>query len=604
MLEQRPLTGDSQDGLSMLGLLRKRRGSPLYAILHAHARMFPLVVLLGLAATLFEGLGVGVLIPLLSLFLGQALPAAMPGPIRAIAEFGAQWALFSQLLLLGGLIVALFLAKALVQMANLAFQARLLELLAHTIRCALAGKLLKVGYPFFLEQNSARFVNILYQDVWNLTGWIRSMLSLAASASAVLMIAVLLFWLDWRLSLLVGACAMLMLAAFPLFERRLRASSARAKSASVALDGRLDTVLFSQRTIRLFGQELRESAQYNAASEQFRRGTERMAILRSFAVPGLELSLAVLSVAIIVAGHLLGLSIASVAAYLVLLSRGQAHIRNLGEGRLNTAEISASAREVNWLLGTYETQASRGDGGKAIPDFSEPVRFNSVSYVYPNEGNGLRDASFAIRPGIATALIGASGAGKSTVVNIITRLLSPDTGSVLLGAQPISDYSLKEWRSRVAVAGQDAELVDASVADNIAYGRPDASRADIEEAARLADATGFITGLPAGYETQIGRGGISLSGGQRQRIGLARALLLRPDLLILDEATNAVDGISERAIMELLVNHSHFRTALVISHRESTLAICEDAIVLDDGKVVEAGPIRSSDYFRKMRGSH
>jgi subfamily B ATP-binding cassette protein MsbA len=275
----------------------------------------------------------------------------------------------------------------------------------------------------------------------------------------------------------------------------------------------------------------------------------------------------------------------------VLLSRAQPHIKTLGDVRLNTAEITASAQEVNWLLAIEEPAILPRAAEDAQPDFSQPILFDAVSYTYPNEGTGIREATFALHPGIATALIGPSGAGKTTIVNLLTRLTEPESGSISLGDRAIADFPMADWRPRIAVAGQDAELIDGTVAENIAYGRPDASRDEIELVARVADADRFIAGLPEGYATRVGRGGLSLSGGQRQRIGLARALLMRPDLLILDEATNAVDGLSERAIMDLLAGHSHFRTALVISHRESTLANCEDAIVLDGGRVVRTGPM-------------
>jgi subfamily B ATP-binding cassette protein MsbA len=587
----------------MRALVQMKGGSPLYRIMRQHARLLPLVVLLGLAAAVLEGFGVGILVPLLSVFLGEAMPGGMPGPIREIAAFSNQWSQGSRIAVLGLIIVALFVGKALVQLANLAFQARLIERLTHAIRCALAAKLLKVGYGFTLSQDSARFINILYLDIWNLGRWIRSTLSLAASASALLVITALLFWLEWRLTLLAGVCGAVLLIAFSWFVRRLRSYSADAKATGLAMDARLEILLYFQRTIRLFGQEERERRRFEARSADYRASSERIMFVRSSALPVVEIALAALFIAIIFVGYRLNVPIASIAAYLVLLSRAQPHIRALGDARLNTAEITASAKEVNWLLAIEEPDALSRAAGDEPPDFSQSIRFEAVTYVYPNEGTGICDAGFTLRPGIATALIGPSGSGKTTIVNLLTRLLEPESGAILLGDRPIGDFPLGEWRSRIAVAGQDAELVDATVAENIAYGRPDASREEIELAARVADAERFIADLPDGYATRVGRGGLSLSGGQRQRIGLARALVMRPDLLILDEATNAVDGLSERAIMDLLASHSHFRTALVISHRESTLANCEDAVVLDGGRVVRTGPMAASELPRTALGS-
>jgi len=165
------------------------------------------------------------------------------------------------------------------------------------------------------------------------------------------------------------------------------------------------------------------------------------------------------------------------------------------------------------------------------------------------------------------------------------------------------DYVSIARRRKIAIAGQDAELVAGTVAENIAYGRPDASVADIEAVARAAGADSFIAALPQGYDTPVGPDGLGLSGGQRQRIGVARALLLNPDLLIFDEATSAVDALSDREIVKLATEHRHFRTLLIVSHRKTTVAACELGIVLSDGRVAEAGRLADLAYFQRMAGA-
>jgi subfamily B ATP-binding cassette protein MsbA len=203
---------------------------------------------------------------------------------------------------------------------------------------------------------------------------------------------------------------------------------------------------------------------------------------------------------------------------------------------------------------------------------------------------------------VATALMGESGSGKTTLVNLLCRLLEPQSGDIRLGDDDIRQFDPEAWRRRVAVAGQDSELVVGTVFDNIAYGRPDASMADVAEAAAAAGAEEFIAALPQGYDTRVGPSGFSLSGGQRQRIGLARALMARPDLLILDEATNAVDAAAEAEIMKLIGQGRFFRTALIISHRKLTLSHCEFGIVLRDGRVTDAGALHDLPYYREMAG--
>jgi subfamily B ATP-binding cassette protein MsbA len=198
--------------------------------------------------------------------------------------------------------------------------------------------------------------------------------------------------------------------------------------------------------------------------------------------------------------------------------------------------------------------------------------------------------------------MGESGSGKTTLVNLLCRLLEPQAGAVRLGEHDISELDALSWRRRIAVAGQDSELVTGTVFDNISYGRADAPMDEVVEAARAAGAEEFIAALPQGYDTRLGPSGLSLSGGQRQRIGLARALLAQPDLLILDEATNAVDAATEAEIMMRIWKGGFFRTVIVISHRKLTLGRCDHGIVLDKGRVSEAGPLRDLPYFREMAG--
>jgi len=174
--------------------------------------------------------------------------------------------------------------------------------------------------------------------------------------------------------------------------------------------------------------------------------------------------------------------------------------------------------------------------------------------------------------------------------------------AIRLGDAAIDTIDPASWRRRIAIAGQDSDLVTGTVAENIAYGRPDAPFAEIEAAARATGADAFIAALPEGYDTPVGPQGINLSGGQRQRVGVARALLLNPDLLIFDEATNAVDALSDMEIMKLASEHHHFRTLVIVSHRKTTVAACQSGIVLDQGKVVEAGPLAGLAYFRQMAG--
>jgi ATP-binding cassette, subfamily B, bacterial MsbA len=308
-------------------------------------------------------------------------------------------------------------------------------------------------------------------------------------------------------------------------------------------------------------------------------------------------------IAILLIAHRLGLSLPVMAAFLILMYRMQPHISALSQARLGLAALGGSVSEVEWLLDADNAPAVTGGD---IPARGGAIRFDDVSYAYPGRtpaSPAVHGLSFVLEPGLSTALIGRSGAGKSTIVNLLCGLIEPTAGQISVDGIGLINFDRATWRRCVALAGQDLDLVDGTIGDNIAYGKPDATAREIEDAARLADAHDFITSLSAGYATRVDLRGLSLSGGQRQRIGLARALIRDPEFLILDEATNAVDGISEQVIMGLLRQTRRNRTTIVISHRRSTLAACQAGIVLDNGTVVESGPLRQLAFYRHMEAA-
>jgi len=231
-------------------------------------------------------------------------------------------------------------------------------------------------------------------------------------------------------------------------------------------------------------------------------------------------------------------------------------------------------------------------GERPYVALKDRIRFDRVTFYYDDPDRpALRDVSLSIPVGKTTALVGPSGAGKSTLIHLVFRFYDPTGGEVLLDDEPLRSVRLEAWWSRIALVSQDVHMFNASVRENIAYGRLDATDEDIVAAAKLADAHGFIRELPQGYDTCVGDRGVRLSGGQKQRIALARAVVRNAQILILDEATNALDAISDNLIQEALDTLSDGRTVVVIAHRLSTVERADHIIVLEEGRVAEEGDL-------------
>ena len=228
-------------------------------------------------------------------------------------------------------------------------------------------------------------------------------------------------------------------------------------------------------------------------------------------------------------------------------------------------------------------------GARTLAVRTAAVSFEQVGFAYDASRPILRELSFEIPAGRTVAVVGASGAGKSTLARLLFRFYNPDRGRILVGGRDIADYTQNSLRTHIGVVPQDTVLFNDSLAYNIGYGRPGASREDIERVVRLAHLDGFVAQLPDGLDTQVGERGLKLSGGEKQRVSIARALLKDPPIMIFDEATSSLDTESERAILGALAEAARQRTTLVIAHRLSTVVDADQIIVLRHGLIVERG---------------
>ncbi|ESX64227.1 ABC transporter ATP-binding protein [Mesorhizobium sp. LSHC420B00] len=554
-------------------------------------RLLPAVVVLGLLSAALEGFGIGLIIPLLNIIMGQG-QTGMAGFSAVFQHVGSSLSERDRLIVISVAILGSIVLKNLFAYANTLLTTFIYGKASHSIRSALSEQLLRVGYPFFLQQSPGRLLNIISNESWRASDAIQITLGAIVNASAAIILLTFLLLLSWQMTLLVTLGLALVQVAHAMLSANLKAPSRSVASRNSQLASQMLHLVHAGRLIRIFGQEQREKAAFDQASDAVRRAAFVL-LTRQGALPPLtEVLHAMLFLAVVIGAWFANVSFPLIVAFVILLYRLQPYMRSLQMAWSQLQGLSGSLEEVTWMLDpSGKPEPPQGDA--AFPGLSQGIKFEDVTFTYSGSEQRavvLHAANFDIRSGRSTALIGRSGAGKTTIVNLLCRFVEPDSGRILVDGSPLDRIDPSQWRKHIALASQELELVDGTIFDNIIYGQDAASADDAERAAKLAEAHGFIEQLPQGYRTVVGYRGVNLSAGQRQRIALARALVRDPDILILDEATNAVDGLSEAAIVETLKSRAGRRTTIVISHHRSTISFCDDVVILSHGRVKKQAP--------------
>ncbi|MCA1404053.1 ABC transporter ATP-binding protein [Ensifer sp. IC3342] len=555
-------------------------------------RLLPIVVVLGLASAALEGAGIGLIIPMLGIIAGNQDAGGLQGISAFFQQVGAGLDNGQRLLAIAAGVLALIALKNILAFANTLLTTFIYGKASHAIRSALSDQLLRIGYPFFLQQSPGRLLNIISNESWRASDAIQTVLAALVNGSAAIILLAFLLLLSWQMTLFVALGLVLVQLAHAALSATLRGPSRDVTSFNSELAARMLHLVHAGRLIRVFGQEDREKAVFDSASDAVRRAGFVLQSRQGSLPPLTEVLHSALFLAAVVSAWSMGVSFPVIAAFVVLLYRLQPHVRALQMSWGQIQGWSGSLEEVRWLLDPSDKPKPPA-GHEPVAGLHEGVKFDHVTFRYPGSESRpivLRAATFEIRSGRSTAIIGRSGAGKTTIVNLLCRFVDPDEGRILIDGVPLDQIDPAQWRRQIAVASQDLELVDGSILENITYGQ-DATIAEVERAAKLAEAHSFVEKLPEGYATVVGYRGASLSAGQRQRVALARALVRDPEILILDEATNAVDGLSEAAIVETLRLRAGRRTTIVISHHRSTISFCDDVVVLGSGRVQSQTPL-------------
>ncbi len=439
----------------------------------------------------------------------------------------------------------------------------------------------------------ARFSSDMIEYDESILGSVQALLS---SVITMVLYLAMLFYLNVKLTLFVLCMLPLVALVVAGLSRRLRKRSQKVQEMNSHLISMTDETIGGVKVIKAYTAIDFSNRRFREYNRDYARRRTAMFRRIDAASPVSEFLGTVIVIGILLFGSWLvmggdnGLTADLFISYVMLFVLMIPPAKELSTGFSQIKKGRACVDRIEAFLAEKEESGEwRAESGKRKVESDEAVELRHVGFSY-NEGVPvLNDINIAVPRGTTLALVGASGSGKSTIADLVCRFYDPQQGEVLLGGVPVRSMPLAELRSRIAVVAQDTLLFNDSVAANISFGRPDATRGQIEEAARAAQAHDFIMQLPEGYDTNLGEGGSLLSGGQRQRISIARALLRDPELLILDEATSALDTESERLLQQTLDSVLRGRSAIVIAHRLSTVRNADSIVVLDHGSVVERG---------------
>ena len=517
--------------------------------------------------------------------LSGALAALLPGAVSTGVGL---------LALAAGLAVAVALLSQLQGAASSLLSTHTSEKLLLEFRSQLFGHAQRLSLAYHDSKGTGDSTYRIQNDAPALQSVvIDGVIPLLTSAGTLAGMIYLTVRIDWQLALVALAVAPVLFAVSWTYRPRLRNQSREVKKLETSALSVVQEVLGALRVVKAFGQEGREQERLVRWSREGMRARLRLlAIEGAFGLlVGLATAAGTAAVLFIGTRHVQAglLTLGDLLLVMVYLGQLYTPLRTLSKKAASMQSYLASAERAFALLDEAPDVAERPHA-RPLARAAGAVACRHVSFTYGDGTPALRDVSFEVAPGTRVGIAGTTGAGKTTLVSLLTRFYDPCAGQVLLDGVDLRDYKLADLRNQFAIVLQDSVLFSASVAENIAYARPGASEAEVAAAAKAASAHEFIARLPQGYQTLVGERGMRLSGGERQRIALARAFLKDAPVLILDEPTSAVDVRTEATILEATRRLVRGRTAFLIAHRLSTLTDCDLLLKIETGRLVEAAP--------------
>ncbi|MBD2306399.1 ABC transporter ATP-binding protein [Chroococcidiopsis sp. FACHB-1243] len=551
-------------------------------------------IIFSLFAAVFEGITIG----FITLFL-QTFTTPDTSSIKIGVDWFDVWILgintsaSSRLYRVAILIfLTVWLRFSFVYLGN--FTTTLAELhLANCIRKRIFDQFQKLSLSFFLKKRAGELINNIYGEANQLRLAVGVASALISKGFTLLVYTLSMFWLSWQLTVISILMFVLLATGLATLVKRVREASFEAVTATHHFMSMVMEYITGIRTVQVFAAYNFEFQRFDKATTELMRTQAKSAAAAALVQPITEavastilLVMLIAAVAVFVASD--RLEIASLLAFLFVLLRTAPVVAQINAAWAHVNSFQGSLNSIKQLLRTDDKPYLQ-NGTVQFLGLKQCIEFVAVDFAYNPHQLVLKDITLTMKRGQMTALVGASGAGKSTIADLLPRFYDPTKGKILIDGVDLQDFDINTLRRKIAMVSQDTFIFNTSVRNNIAYAMEDVDEAAIQKAAQLANALEFIQNLPEGFDTQLGDRGVRLSGGQRQRIAIARALLRNPEILILDEATSALDSEAERLIQESIEQLAVGRTVIAIAHRLSTIVRADKVVVLEQGRIVEQG---------------
>jgi len=465
----------------------------------------------------------------------------------------------------------------------------------YDLRERMFGHLQRLSFRFFDAMATGRIMSRIMSDVDTINQLVSSgLVSLFGDSLVLVTIMGTMLWMNWRLALVSFLTIPTLLLVLRVFKGWMRDAFMTQRRRAADLNAHLAEAIAGIRVTQAFGREARNQAEFDDLNERFRQANLGAVRVWATMMPAIEVvsafgvTLVLWYGGVLLRGGTADVTVGQVAAFILYLNRFFMPIRDLSQVFNVFQAAVVSAERVAELLDQQPEIVDR-PGARDLPRVAGAVEFRNVTFGYEPGQPVLRGLNLRAEPGETVALVGPTGAGKTSIINLLARFYEPQEGLVLVDGVDLRTVTQRSWRSQLGIVQQDTFLFSGTIRENIRFGRPDASDADVEAAARAVGLHEFITQLERGYDTEVQERGAKLSVGQRQLIAFARALCANPAVLILDEATSNIDTVTEALIQDALRTLLHGRTAFVIAHRLSTIRQADRIYFIENGRVVEEG---------------